>query len=602
MTYYYNMHVVKAWGDHILYDKLTITQPVVEYIQKMYDFDLAESHKHCTAYMSTDDKTTCNEIDMKELHQRFYPIIKTDPTFLKFYEKMCFVIAQKLFPEEENMVIQRMPNIRFHMPGTVCVPPHRDMDEGENRTAHPEHERNFLLTLTQAFDTNSMYIESVPRKGDFEIIQMDANSLLHFHGNKCIHGNHINNTTKTRVSIDFRMIRPAHMLEYTQLGIQRSTRRNQNRGTIKLDINGYYKFIRLHAPILQMQPSFGREEADSAHKYIMSGGFLTEYRHTRQLEAELANFIGVKHCFMVSNGTLAISAALLAIGIKKDQRVLVPTYTMVATANAVKLIGAIPVFVDVDKRTNTLSPEIILEKINDVDAVIHVSLNNRCLDMHKIVEICKNNGKPLLEDAAQSLGSTWRGRSLGTFGDIGTFSFSSPKIISMGQGGCIVTDDDDIALRLRRIKDFGRDRPGVEEYSAFGVNLKYTDLQAVIGLEQMKKLPRRVQSMSKIWDTYYSHLGEYMIERTDDGWIPWFVEIFIPNRDEIAAKLRAVGIGVREVYPPIHLQTCYNQTDLILPNATEIRQHGLWLPSWSSLTTKQVENICICIKIHLNNK
>tara|TARA_B110000090_G_C12992165_1_gene297101 strand:- start:18 stop:284 length:267 start_codon:yes stop_codon:yes gene_type:complete len=74
-----------------------------------------------------------------------------------------------------------------------------------------------------------------------------------------------------------------------------------------------------------------------------------------------------------------------------------------------------------------------------------------------------------------------------------------------------------------------------------------SDLQAVIGLEQMKKLPRRVQSMSNIWDTYYSHLGEYMIERTDDGWIPWFVEIFIPNRDEIAAKLRAIGIGVREV-------------------------------------------------------
>ncbi|EEH50870.1 uncharacterized protein MICPUCDRAFT_23875 [Micromonas pusilla CCMP1545] len=346
-----------------------------------------------------------------------------------------------------------------------------------------------------------------------------------------------------------------------------------------------------------MQPSFGSEEACAAYNYILSGGFLTEHKYTRQLESELAEFTGAKYCFMVSNGTLAISAALLAVGISKEDRVLVPTYTMIATANAVKLIGAVPVFADVDQRTNTLSVETIRSKINDVDAVIHVSLNNRCHDMNAIVETCKDAGKPIIEDAAQSLGSTWCGKALGTFADVGIFSFSSPKIISMGQGGCVVTDNDEIALRLRRIKDFGRDRPGTEEYSAFGLNFKFTDLQAVIGLEQLKKLPGRVRALSDMWDLYYKHLAKYMIPKADKGWIPWFIEIFVLNRDELAVQLRAAGIGVREVYPPVHIQKCYNESSLALPNATRVHQTGLWLPSWSSLSKNQIEAICSCVNL-----
>ncbi len=593
------MDKLKSWGDHTLYDSSVHTSSVVEYIRNLYTFELDEAHLNCRQYENAEDKGKCSEHDMEELHQKFYPAIKSDPTFLRLYENMCAAICQALFPGETFVVIQSMPNIRFHMPGTVAVPPHTDMDECEdgNRTAHPEFEHNFLLSITSAFDSNAMYLESTPGKGDFETVEMKPDTLLHFHGNKCVHGNYTNATGKTRVSIDFRAIEVRHMLAHKALNRLSLTRDNPFRPTIELKVGGYYKLLNVGDLILQMQPSFGKEEASAAYDYIMSGGFLTEHKYTRQLESKLAAFVGAKHCFMVSNGTLAISAALMAVGISKDDRVLLPTYTMIATANAIKLIGAVPVFADVDLSTNTLSVETIRSRIKDVDALIHVSLNNRCHNIREIVQLCKDAGKPVIEDAAQSLGSTWCSKALGTFGDVGIFSFSSPKIISMGQGGCLVTDDDEIAFRLRRIKDFGRDKAGVEEYSAFGLNFKFTDLQAVVGLEQLEKLPGRVRAMSEIWDTYYEHLSQYMIPKSDSGWIPWFIEIFIPNRDELAAKLRATGIGVREVYPPIHLQKCYNQISLHLPNAVKIHKTGLWLPSWSSLTKKQIVDICACIKL-----
>lgn len=514
------------------------------------------------------------------------------------YKRMMTRLLSNIFPNEHWMVMQTMPNIRFHMPGTICVPPHRDIDEGECRTAHPEHEHNFLLTCTQMQDTSAMYIESSPQKSDYTLINMLENHLLHFDGNKCVHGNHINRTDNTRVSIDFRAITLEHMVTYSCGGIVHATQARDYRDVLPLKVGGYYEIVRLKESIRQMQPSFSLEEANAVKDYVLSGGFLTEYRHTRELEARLADFIGIKHCFMVANGTLAISAALLAVGITKDSKVLVPTYTMVATANAVRLLGATPVFVDVSESTNTISPEIVRAHIEEVDAVIHVSLNNRAQNIEEIVSICKTYNKPLVEDAAQSLGATYKGQALGTFGDIASFSFSSPKIISMGQGGCIVTNNDDLAVRIRRIKDFGRDEPGVEHYTAFGVNLKYTDLQAVVGLEQMKKLPARVEAMSRIWAEYYDKLGDHMIAKADPGWIPWFVEIFVDDRDSLAQKLRSIGIGVREVYPPIHAQPAYAQA-MSLHVAETIRERGLWLPSWSALNTKMVEDICHCIKLSM---
>eukprot|EP00392_Amoebophrya_sp_AT5.2_P015925 g16150.t1 len=392
-------------------------------------------------------------------------------------------------------------------------------------------------------------------------------------------------------------------------------------------------------PIMQMRPSYGEEEALATAEYVRSGGFMTEHRQSRKLEAELANFIGVKHAILNCNGTLAISAALNALGIRPGDQILVPTYTMVASANACRFIGAIPVLCDVDGDTNTISPEIVrpfLENENlDIKCVIHVSLNNRVKGLAELVALCKERKVFLLEDAAQSLGVFYnKEKHLGTYGDVATFSFSSPKIISMGQGGLIVTNNDDLADKLRKNKDFGRARPGVEEYEDFGINMKVTDLQATVGLEQMKKLPKRIEKMRAIYETYFEILGELMSPPLYSGGAGGNKEKSSEEsvwvRDALSAWLSKIGIGTRKVYPSIHLQPAYNAsssfakdvakqlggydrghqqtriaqsvaetivrfTNAEKPVARKVMETGLWLPSYSDLPLAVVRQIALAI-------
>lgn len=312
------------------------------------------------------------------------------------------------------------------------------------------------------------------------------------------------------------------------------------------------------------------------------------------MEAEIASIVGTRHAVMVCNGTMAIAAALLGAGIVKNDVVVVPSFTMVATANAVHLIGARAIVVDVDAGSHTLMLDAVKPYLHVAKAVIHVSLNNRSAGLEALVEGCRSAGVILVEDAAQSLGCRYKGRALGSFGDVGTFSFSSPKIISTGQGGCVVTNDADIANAVRRVKDFGREMPGTEVYSTFGVNLKFTDLQAVVGLEQLKRLPGRIMRMRVLWDTYYRELHDVvrMVPAADNEWIPWFVEVFTEGRDRLAGKLRALGIEVREVYPPI-------KTTENTPVAARLRQTGLWLPSWSDLKPEVATEVAKCVRLLL---
>ena len=283
------------------------------------------------------------------------------------------------------------------------------------------------------------------------------------------------------------------------------TRKNPEREALSFRLGSYYSLLPLREAIMQMRPSTDEHEADAVSAYMRSGGFLTEYKRTQEFERELATTIGTKYCSVVPNGTLAITAALLACGLDKHSCVLVPTLSMVASANAVTLMGAEVVFVDVDPESYTITPDIVrvvLDSGKRVDAVIHVSLNNRCKDLEGLAKLCKERNIWLIEDAAQSLGARHEGRSIGTFGDIATFSFSTPKIITTGQGGCVVTNSDELGARVKRIRNFGRKKAGVEEYPSFGVNFKFTDVQSVIGLEQLKKLPGRVMRMREMWNLY----------------------------------------------------------------------------------------------------
>ena len=354
--------------------------------------------------------------------------------------------------------------------------------------------------------------------------------------------------------------------------------------------------------IEQMVPTYGEEEIEAVVSYLRSGGWLTEFKKTRELESMIAQYVSTKHCIMVPNATLALYAMLKVLRIGVGDRVIVPAFTMVATANAVRMAGAMVTFVDIDSHTLCLDLTELEEVLNTdrFKAVLLVSLNGRSPDMKALGEILSASGTLLLEDAAQALGSCYRGEHLGTFGHAGVFSFSAPKIITMGQGGCIVTDDDELAAGLRSFRDFGRPRGGCDDYQSFGINLKYTDLQAAFGIEQMKKLPARTERKKAIYELYRLRLQD-VVEFTPTNLnhtTPWFVDILVDRRDELQAFLLDKGVKTRAFYPALPTCPAWKfHKHIACSVAKDISARGLWLPSSVSLTDADIEKVCADVRV-----
>lgn len=352
--------------------------------------------------------------------------------------------------------------------------------------------------------------------------------------------------------------------------------------------------------INQMEPWIGEEEKKAVSKYLNSGGWLTEFKETEKFEEMIARYCGVKHACVVSNGTVSLFIALMSLGIGKGDEVIVPDLTMIASANAVLLAGAYPRLVEIDPQTMCLDLSIVEQAINSkTRAIMFVSINGRATNMDKLQEICKKNSIYLIEDAAQALGSNWKGRQLGTFGDIGSFSFSMPKIITTGQGGALITNDDELMRKIRKIKDFGRVRSGVDIHEILGFNFKFTDLQAVIGIEQMKKLPVRVQRRKEMYALYKQELSQIngirFLETDLSETTPWLIDVLVEDRDKLIDFLKKNGIGSRPFYPPIHTQAPYRgmkeYKNASFPLSQELSASCLWLPSSLFLSDRQIKRV-----------
>jgi perosamine synthetase len=352
--------------------------------------------------------------------------------------------------------------------------------------------------------------------------------------------------------------------------------------------------------IHQMEPWIGDEERKALDVYMSSGGWLIEHQQTVQFARMIGDYVGARHCSILPNGTLTLFTILAALRIGSSDEVLVPDYTMIASANAVVLAGGRPVFIDVDPRTLCMDLNLAEAAITSrTRALMLVSLNGRSPDMEQAVELARRYRIALVEDAAQSLGSSWRGRPLGTFGVAGSFSFSPLKIITTGQGGAIVTDDDEMAHRVAQIRDFGRRQRGVDVHDSIGYNFKFTDVQAVIGIEQTKKLEWRVRRKKEIFGLYrhfLQNIEEVKFLETDlDDVAPWFIDILVPDPPALKAHLAGKEIGSRVFYPPIHSQPAYGQQGSF-PCTEYAAEHGLWLPSSSALEDAVIERICSEIK------
>jgi perosamine synthetase len=353
--------------------------------------------------------------------------------------------------------------------------------------------------------------------------------------------------------------------------------------------------------IPQMEPSFDEREVEHIVQYMREGGWVTEFKKTEAFADMVAAYTGARYCSIVSNGTVSLTIALLACGVAAGDEVIVPDYTMVATPNSVVLAGATPVFADVDRSTLCLDLEHLRARLTSrTKAVILVTINGRYPhDLEGLVAFCRERGLKLIEDAAQSLGSSYKGRHLGRFGDVGSFSFSAPKIITTGQGGALITDDPAVFDRIKKIRDFGRATPGNDCYLMMGWNFKFTDIQAVIGIEQMKKLDGRVKRKKEMYRQYRERLRKIeqveLIPTDLEDTAPWFVDVLVERRAELIAHLRSKSIGSREFYPALHGCPVYRREESC-PVAEEVAARGLWLPSSVKLTDDDIDRVCAAIQ------
>ena len=349
--------------------------------------------------------------------------------------------------------------------------------------------------------------------------------------------------------------------------------------------------------IPQIEPVFGDEERLAIDIYLRSGAWLTEHIQTLELESVIADFLGVHHCIMVTSGTMALYATLMSLGIGPGHKVIVPAFTMIATAFAVQMTGAEVVLADISPDTLCLDVQSGIPM--DASAIVTVHLNGRSANMDELLLIGNSCGMYIIEDCAQGFGSTYHGELLGGLGTAGCFSLSPHKIISTGQGGFITANDTALATEIRKFKNFGRDRVGGYDHESFGTNLKYTDLQAVVGLAQMKKLPQRIDRKRSIFAEYWMQLagvGDIVMLPTDLGHItPWYVDILTSNRDALVSYLDSKGIKTQPFYPALHHTPVY-QSDDSYPNAEYASERGLWLPSSLTLTNEDITTICDRIK------
>ena len=357
-----------------------------------------------------------------------------------------------------------------------------------------------------------------------------------------------------------------------------------------------------HEFIMQMRPSFGEEEKKALSEYMDEDGFLTEFKKTEAFENAISEYTGAKHCIVVNNGTVSLTLAAIAAGVVSGDEVLVPNYTMVATASSMSMIGASPVFVDVESSTLCMDLLKVEEKITaKTKALILVSANGRypSAGIHEFQALCQKYDLALIEDAAQSLGSTYEdGTHVGLKGLIGSISFSAPKIISTGQGGALITNNDEMAAKLRLLKDFGRTAGGSDIHDTIGFNFKFTELQAVVGLAQMKKLDFRVNRKKDIYQRYVRSLKNIsaitFFEHNFKTTTPWFIDCRVEDRNKLQVFLKQKNIGTRVMYPPLNSQKAY-ATDELLPVSKKIGSNGLWLPSMAQLTDDNIDYICECI-------
>ena len=369
------------------------------------------------------------------------------------------------------------------------------------------------------------------------------------------------------------------------------------------------------------RPWIDNEEKQEIIKVIDENALTTAARdggkRVQEFESSLRTFLNVKHVVAVNSGTAALHAALLALDIKTDDEVLLPSFTFVATANAVVASGAKPIFVDINTKDYTIDLQDLKKKISRKSkAIIPVHLYGHPADLTELNEIANQHSLYIIEDACQSLGSTYKNKQTGTFGKMGCFSMYASKVLTAGEGGAIVTNEDKIADTLKMIRNHGM----VEGYDTrvLGLNYRLPELSAAIAKIQMKKLKtildrRRRNSLllSNLLETIIKKYNIHIPQEDKIKKFNWYLYTLafngsnnLPLRDHIKKKLIENGIGVAVYYdPPVHKTPFYQKFSLNddLPNTNWSSEHVLSFPVHPGVSEIDIQNIVNVLEKELQN-
>jgi dTDP-4-amino-4,6-dideoxygalactose transaminase len=333
--------------------------------------------------------------------------------------------------------------------------------------------------------------------------------------------------------------------------------------------------------------------------------------HVDAFETELAAYVGAGHAVALSSGTAALHLALLLHGVGPGDRVLCPTMTFVATANAIRYVGAEPVFVDCDESWN-LDPSLVEAELDRANAagepyvaLVTVDLYGRCCDYEVLEPVATRHGIALIEDAAEALGASFVGRAAGTFGDAGAFSFNGNKIITTSGGGMLVTEDGALADRARHLATQAREAAPHYEHAEVGFNYRLSNLLAALGRAQLggldDKVARRRRIEARYRDTLADLPGVRFAPGPDDRHDPnaWLTCLTVDpaesgiDRETVRRELRGAGIEARPIWKPMHLQPVFAGNRTVGGEvAGRLFADGLCLPSGSSLTDGEQDEIC----------
>lgn len=353
------------------------------------------------------------------------------------------------------------------------------------------------------------------------------------------------------------------------------------------------------------EPSIGEEELRLVSEAVRSGWVSSKGRFIEEFEENFANYIGARYAIATSNGTAALHLALAALGIGRKDEVIIPTLTFASVANAVIYTGSKPVPIDSHPEYWCINPEKIENKIGKrTKAIIPVHLYGHPCDMEIIMKIAKDHNLYVIEDCAEAHGAQYKGKKVGSFGDIACFSFYGNKIITTGEGGICVTNDEELAKKMRTLRDHGMSCEKKYWHEVVGFNYRMTNLQAALGVAQLEKIDQFLRRKRRIAETYNSLLKDVkgITLPPEKPWARnsyWLYSILIDekefgvSRDKLMVELAENGVETRRFFYPIHTMPLYRKYigASTFHVADRLSSCGINLPSSVKLEDEQIQDV-----------